>query len=106
MVSSGSCVIGVPTHIRTPDAATWRIAMARPSGLERRLLAILNERRRRRILPRTTIVILVALFAGVVLPVGMMRAMANEPEPAPKPDRFVRLVVGTDRMTLEGAETT
>ncbi len=82
------------------------IAMARPSGLERRLLAILDDRRCRRAVTRTTIVILVALFAGIVLPIGMMRAMASDLEPAPKPDRFVRLVVGSDRMTFEGTETT
>ncbi len=100
-------ILDIAAGLRSsPLAGAAAIAMARPSGLERRLLAILDDRRCRRALTRTTIVILVALFAGIVLPIGMMRAIANEPEPTTKPDRFVRLVVGSDRMTFEGQETT
>jgi len=100
-------VLDIAAGLRSsPLVGAAAIAMARPSGLERRLLAILDDRRCRRALTRTTIVILVALFAGIVLPIGMMRAIANEPEPTPKPDRFVRLVVGSDHMTFEGQETT
>lgn len=100
-------VLDIAAGLRSsPLVGAAAIAMARPSGLERRLLAILDDRRCRRALTRTTIALLVALFAGIVLPIGIIRTIADEPEPAPKPERFVRLVVGTDRMTLEGAETT
>ena len=48
--------------------------MARPSHLEGRLLAILDDRRNRRALTSTATAVLVAAFIAVVLPVGMMRA--------------------------------
>ncbi|MBN1510554.1 MAG: hypothetical protein JXB13_00935 [Phycisphaerae bacterium] len=100
-------VLDIAAGLRSsPLVGAAAIAMARPSGLERRLLAILDDRRCRRALTRTTIALLVALFAGIILPVAMMRAMASEPVPTPKPERFVRLVVGFDRMTFEGMQTT
>ena len=52
------------------------IAMARPSKLEGRLLAILNDRCCRRSLTRRAIALLVVAFAAILLPIGMMRAVA------------------------------
>jgi hypothetical protein len=61
-------------------AGAAAIAMARPSHLEGRLLAILDDRRSRRALTRTATAVLVAVFTVVVVPVGMMRAAVSEQE--------------------------
>ncbi len=50
------------------------IAMARPSKLEGRLLAILDSKRSRRTLTRVAMVITIVLLAGIVLPLATMHA--------------------------------
>ncbi len=61
----------------TPAAG---LAMARPSRLEGRLVAVLNERVNRRGVPRLLIWLALAAGLGVVIPVAMLRA-AEDPPP-------------------------
>ena len=51
------------------------IAMARPSQLQDRLLAILDEKRNRRRLTRLVLGIALAIVAGVVVPLSVLRAV-------------------------------
>jgi len=50
------------------------IAMARPSKLEGRLLAVLDTKRNRRALTRVAMVITIVLLSGIVLPLATMHA--------------------------------
>ena len=54
------------------------IAMARPSALEGRLLAILDPRQNRRRINLTIVLLVVAMVVGVTIPMAMMRA-AEDP---------------------------
>ncbi len=58
-------------------AACGAIAMARPSALEGRLLAILDPRRNRRTLNGLTVFGLLGLIAAVVFPLSMVRAVSD-----------------------------
>ena len=58
------------------------IAMARPSKLEGRLLAILDSKRSRRALTRLTLAIALLAVASVVLPLGIIRPVAKAAEKA------------------------
>jgi beta-lactamase regulating signal transducer with metallopeptidase domain len=64
-------VAGLKEGALIPVAA---VAMARSSRLEERLLAILDAKRNRRSLTAARIVLAVALLAGSVLPLAMIRA--------------------------------
>ena len=69
------------THRLTSAAA---IAMARPSSLEGRLLAILDRRRNRKALTWTGVTAMVLLLAIVIVPVAMLKA-ADEKKNAETP---------------------
>lgn len=61
--------------------ATGGLAMARKSRLEGRLLAILSERLNRRGLTAALATAILLLGAGLALPIAMLRAAEEKPEP-------------------------
>jgi len=65
------------------------VAMARPSRLEGRLLAILDATRNRSTLTRSRTVIAVFLGALVIIPVSMLRASQTVSSPTSRPDGLV-----------------
>ncbi len=76
-------VLQIASSLRTSRLiGAAAIAMARPSALEGRLLAILDNRRSRRALTRTAAVVLVVAFAAIILLIGMMRTTASRNEVA------------------------
>lgn len=70
--------IAARTHVHLFDACS-AIAMARPSSLEGRLLAILDGKRNRASLSRTTMLAVTLLLGIIIIPVSMMRA-AQRPQ--------------------------
>lgn len=58
-------------------AAAAGIAMARRSGMERRLLAVLDEKRSRRALSRTVVTLAAAVVTAIVVPVAMVSAQSQ-----------------------------
>ena len=76
------------------------MAMARPSGLERRLLAILDARRNRRSPKRWLVVSCLAAVLAISATLATMRLVAKEP-----PSKVVSgQVVGSDGKPLQGAD--
>ncbi len=70
---------GLQVDVMTGCAA---IAMARPSRLEGRLLAILDPKRDRRVVTRTWSALALAGLASVVIPLAMLHAATGEAEKA------------------------
>ncbi len=64
----------------TAPAGYGAVAMARPSNLEGRLVAILNQKRNRRALTRGMFVLCAIGFAVLVLPMAMLDATGDEPK--------------------------
>ncbi len=76
------------------------MAMARPSGLERRLLAILDAHRNRRSPTRWLVVSCLAAVLAIAATLATLRLVAKEP-----PRKVVSgQVVGSDGKPLEGAD--
>ena len=76
------------------------MAMARPSGLERRLVAILDAHRNRRSPKRWLVVSCVAAVLAISAMLATLRLVAKEP-----PSKVVSgQVVGSDGKPLEGAD--
>ena len=71
-------LLHVATKLETPGPV-GALAMARPSRLEGRLLAVLNQNSRRGTVTRSIALLAIALSLGVVIPMAMLRA--QEPTP-------------------------
>ena len=75
-------LLQIAASLPTPPLTAAAIAMARPSSLEGRLLAILDPRRNRKALTWTGVTAMVLLLAAVILPVAMLKA-GDEPKSQP-----------------------
>ncbi|NQU21293.1 MAG: hypothetical protein HQ567_08425 [Candidatus Nealsonbacteria bacterium] len=73
---------GLEAHVL---AAYTAIAMARPSALEGRLLAILDNRRNRRTLSGAAVTVAICTVFAVVTPLAMLRAVTVTSNPLPLP---------------------
>lgn len=70
---------------REPRAAFALLPMARPSQVESRLRAILNDQERRDRLSRGLLVIVGVLVLALLLPVAALDPVARPPAPSPQP---------------------
>src|SRR5690606_6173837 len=70
---------------REPRAAFALLPMARPSQVESRLRAILNDQERRARLSRGLLVIAGVLVLALLLPVAALDPVARPPAPSPQP---------------------
>lgn len=78
-------LLQIASNQRPARLATFAgIAMARRSGMEGRLLAILDERRNRRTLSRFGAALAIAALAAVLLPVAMLRAQDAQSTSTPQ----------------------
>ena len=98
-------VLDIASHLQSDTlAAHTSIAMARPSRLEGRLLAILDSERNRSALTRLGILLAALAVAAVVLPLAGMRAAENaqSDEPtAPETDASFFKAQLPDGVTVE-----